>query len=84
MLNAVVNKRSLCVNKQYAFTVFYLTDSCPDESSSQKTETIDLNSFTHDSAADVVQLLDTISSSQGGMEGLLEMISSSVAKLREN
>ncbi|XP_045904002.1 uncharacterized protein LOC123970153 [Micropterus dolomieu] len=57
---------------------------CPDGSSSQETTTIDLTSFSDDTASKVINLFDKMINSEGGLKRLTEMISSAIGGLKEN
>ncbi|XP_074486370.1 uncharacterized protein LOC141764761 [Sebastes fasciatus] len=57
---------------------------CPDESPSQETEVIDLTKFMNDPSSEFNSFFDSIMNTEGGLQKLIKMLSSSIAGLKEN
>ncbi|GAA6234753.1 uncharacterized protein LOC108875889 [Lates japonicus] len=57
---------------------------CPDESLSQETENTDLTNFMNDMGSEVLNLMENIVGSDGGLKMLMKLVSSGISGLKQN
>lgn len=76
-------KQVECLNLPAAAILDPEKGFCLDDSPSQETGTIDLTNIVKDMDSEVFSLINRLISSEGGIQTLLEMISSSISGLKE-